>query len=109
MESDSPVFTPAKEGRTFKVLGADYTIKVSGDDTDGTFSMVEGVAPPQSFVPPHIHTREAETFYILEGELEVDCAGRKFIATKGATIVLPRNVPHSIRNPGNSPVKTLVT
>jgi quercetin dioxygenase-like cupin family protein len=109
MKSNRPLFAPANEGRVFKVLGSDYIIKVPGVETDGAFSMFEGVVPPQSFLPPHIHTREDETFYILEGAIEVQCAGRTFNAQQGATVVLPRNIPHSFRNSGSTPAKLLVT
>src|SRR6058998_2450799 len=52
--------------------------------------------------PPHIHRRELETFIVLEGEYEFQCGDRKFKATKGAIVVLPREVPHAFKNTGNT-------
>jgi mannose-6-phosphate isomerase-like protein (cupin superfamily) len=103
-----PVFVEANGGKTMTVLGASYTVKVSGAETRGSYSLVETVAPAQSAVPPHIHRKEQETFYILEGTMEMQCDGKTFVATKGATVMLPQNVPHSYRNPGDVPAKFLV-
>ena len=90
------------------VLGGSYTVKVPGAATGGAFSLVEGLSPAKSGVPSHIHHNEQETFYILEGAMEVQCAGRTFTASKGATVVLPKGVPHSYQNIGNVPAKHLV-
>src|SRR5437016_5347602 len=92
---NEPIFQDASEGRALIVLGGTYIVRVAGADTGGAFCLVEGVAPAQSGVPPHVHHREQETFYILERAMEVQCAGRTFTATKGATVVLPKDVPHS--------------
>ena len=40
-------------------------------DTNGTFLLVEGVLAPGTEPPPHVHTREDELFYVLEGEFDV--------------------------------------
>ena len=108
MKSSEPMFLGPAEGAALSVLGTTYTIKVISAQTAGAFSLIEAVSPPQSGVPPHIHHREQETFYILEGAMEVQCAGKTFTAAKGATVVLPQGVPHSYRNPGAVPAKYLV-
>jgi mannose-6-phosphate isomerase-like protein (cupin superfamily) len=108
MKSNKPIHLPANEGPTRIVLGGSYTIKVAGEATGGAFCLVEGVAPPRSGVPPHIHSREEETFYVLEGSMEMECAGRTIRATPGTTVTLPRNVPHSYRNPSDVPAKYLL-
>jgi mannose-6-phosphate isomerase-like protein (cupin superfamily) len=108
MKSNQPIFLGPAEGAALSVLGTTYTVKVTSAQTAGAFSLIEAVSPPQSGVPPHLHHREQETFYILEGSMEVQCAGKTFTAAKGATVVLPQGVPHSYRNPGNIPAKYLV-
>jgi len=44
-------------------------------DTGGAFALLEVTAPPQSAVPLHVHTREDETFFILDGTIEAECGG----------------------------------
>ena len=60
-----------KEGRAVWVVGDHYTVKASGEDTGGGFALIEVLVPSQSGPPPHIHRREDEAFYVLEGEFEV--------------------------------------
>jgi len=49
-----------------------------------------------------------ETFIVLEGEYEFQCGDNKFKATKGAIVVLPKEIPHGFRNTGNTIGKTLL-
>ena len=57
--------------------------------------MIEAVARKGNVPPPHIHHREEETFYVLEGEMTVSVGDRTFRATPGTTVIVPRNVVHS--------------
>ncbi len=45
--------------------------------------------------PPHIHHREDETFYVIEGEMTFSVGGRTIKATPGTMVFAPRNVAHS--------------
>jgi len=53
--------------------------------------------------PPHIHSREDETFQVLEGEYEFTVDGKSFVAKKGATIFAPRGIAHTYRYLGQVP------
>ena len=54
-------------GRRFTIPGGICTIKASGEDTGGAYAMIEMLIPPQSGPPPHIHSREIESFYNSRG------------------------------------------
>ena len=45
--------------------------------------------------PPHVHEREDEAFYVLEGSYEVTVGNDRFDAREGFFIYAPRTVPHS--------------
>jgi quercetin dioxygenase-like cupin family protein len=60
----------AGKGRAVWVVGDHYTVKCSGEDTGGAFTLIEVLVPPGSGPPPHIHRREDEMFYVLAGEFE---------------------------------------
>ena len=45
--------------------------------------------------PPHIHHREDEMFYVLEGKVVVSIGDRTIKGTAGTMVFLPRDVPHS--------------
>lgn len=72
------------------------TFLVTGEETGGRYSLVEEVARQgHSADPPlHVHTREDESFYILEGELTFFVADEVIQSTAGTVVFLPRLVPH---------------
>jgi mannose-6-phosphate isomerase-like protein (cupin superfamily) len=53
-------------------------------------------------VPRHTHTREDEGYYVLSGELEVIVGEEIFILKAGDTLMAPRDIPHQLRNSGNT-------
>jgi len=57
-----------------------------------TATMREGFSPPR-----HIHTREDEVFLVLQGEVWFDLDGKKTLAGPGASVYMPRGVPHTFR------------
>jgi quercetin dioxygenase-like cupin family protein len=72
------------------------TFLATGEDTAGRFALIEAVTRKGNVPRPHIHRREDETFYILEGEVTATIGGQKIDGTPGTMIFGPRGVPHSI-------------
>ena len=70
-------------------------------DTNGAFCLVEATLAPGSEPPPHLHTREDELFYVLEGEFDVHVGKEAFKVETGECVFLPRFTPHAfvIRSP----------
>ena len=64
--------------------------------------------PPGCGNPPHIHSREEETFYLQQGTLTVQIGAKTVTASPGDVVCLPRGVAHSFQNNGNVDVKALV-
>src|SRR5262249_53287055 len=83
------------EGEAIWFLHSRMTVKATADETNGGFGLVETVIPPGFSPPLHIHHREDESFYVLEGELTMRCGDREFRASAGSFFFLPRDVPHS--------------
>ena len=75
--------------------GALMTFLVTGEDTHGQFALIEAVGRRGSDAPPHIHHREDEIFYVLEGEIVFSVSDRIIKGTPGTMIFLPRDVRHS--------------
>jgi mannose-6-phosphate isomerase-like protein (cupin superfamily) len=97
------------EGNTGSVLGDKYTFKAVSKDTGGAYALWELAAPPLADGPPaHIHEREDEAFYILEGELSFQIGERTAIASAGTFVFAPRGIVHKFSNPSSKPVKALV-
>jgi mannose-6-phosphate isomerase-like protein (cupin superfamily) len=108
MKPIQPVVLNSGEGSLHYVLGSPYRFLATGAETGGAFALLEVTAPPQHAVPLQVHTREDETFFILEGTMEAQCAGSALTLERNATAFLPRNIPHSYRNPDNVPARYLV-
>lgn len=70
---------------------------IGAEDTGGTFALVELTQRPGNEPPYHIHEREDETFYLLEGRASVMVDGQIFELEAGQTIFLPRGLPHTFR------------
>jgi quercetin dioxygenase-like cupin family protein len=104
----SPIVLQPDEGKLLDVLGEIITIKVAGEDTGGVYTVLQEVSPPQGGPPLHLHHREDEAFYVLEGEYEVQCGENKIRAVPGSFILAPREIPHAFRNIGSGPSKVLV-
>lgn len=96
------------QGEAYWVLGSKYTFKVHGADNDGAYMMFEGEIPSVPGPPPHLHTREDEMFYVLEGELTVMLDGQVSKAPAGTTIILPRNIKHTFWNESGAVARALV-
>jgi quercetin dioxygenase-like cupin family protein len=109
MESvDVAKHIPPGKGESLWVVGELLTLKIVGEDTSGAFAVLEEITPPQGGPPPHRHSREDETFYVLEGELEFRLSDRTILATAGSVIYGPRDILHTFKNVGTTPSRMLV-
>jgi quercetin dioxygenase-like cupin family protein len=94
----------------FQVLpGERATIRVNGDDVEGAYAILEGILPPNSGPPLHIHENEDEIFEILEGSLRFICEGEVFDAPTGTGVVIPKGARHTWKNNSDRPARVLVT
>ncbi|MGW4598742.1 quercetin 2,3-dioxygenase [Streptomyces sp. NPDC004457] len=94
------LYVPAGEGPT--VWGADdvYTVKATGAQTNGNIGFIEATIPAGGGPIPHAHTKEDETFYVLDGQLEFIDGDHVFTAVAGDFIHVPKGVRHGFRNTG---------
>jgi quercetin dioxygenase-like cupin family protein len=97
----------SRSGDPLHFLGETVFIKVSSEDTTGVFEVVEEITPPQAGPPLHLHKRQDEWLYVLEGKFLFEINGQRIEAPVGHSIFLPRGVPHTFQNIGNSPSKLL--
>lgn len=85
-----------------------YTFKVVGADTAEAYALCEVIVAPQGGTPTHRHSREHESFYIQEGELEFQLDEQVLTATAGTFLYSPQGQLHRFTNVGNTPAKLLV-
>lgn len=104
-----PTLRTPGEGRTVAVVGDVYRFLATGEDTNGTYAQWEAVVPPGGGPPPHVHSREEEGFYVLEGEITFTVNGNRVVATAGTFASMPAETPHSFRNESDRPARMLIT
>jgi quercetin dioxygenase-like cupin family protein len=91
----TPISQGPGEGDHLWAFGGLATIKTDGAGTDGRVMVTEQLAPRGAGSPLHIHHREDEWFYVLEGELTFWVGGTTIVAPTGAFVYGPRDVPHT--------------
>ena len=102
------VHTTAAVGKTYSAVGDKYTVLASGEQTGGVYSLTESIVAPGGGPPPHYHTREEESFYALEGEINFTVEDRQVVGTPGTFVQIPRGVPHSFTNSSNTQARILI-
>jgi len=71
------------------------TFLATGEETNGQFALMEQVARKGNVPPRHIHHREDETFYVVEGEMTFFVGDQTIKAPAGTMVFAPRDVAHS--------------
>ncbi len=71
------------------------TFLATGEETGGQFALMEQIARKGNVPPRHIHHREDETFYVIDGEMTFSIGDRTIKATPGTMVFAPRDVAHS--------------
>ncbi|MGH2841826.1 MAG: quercetin 2,3-dioxygenase [Solirubrobacteraceae bacterium] len=85
---------PAGEGEAIWWFGALAEVKASAADTGGLLSIVEITEPPGAEAPLHVHHREDEAFWILEGDVTIEVGDTIIECHAGDYAFGPRDIPH---------------
>jgi quercetin dioxygenase-like cupin family protein len=96
---------PRAQPKEYWVLGNHVRILLGSKATGGQFSVVEGTSAPGTFVPPHLHLRQDEMFYVLEGTYEFELEGRNVAAPAGTFVHVPRGTMHGFANRSDRPAR----
>jgi mannose-6-phosphate isomerase-like protein (cupin superfamily) len=85
------------EGRDIDMGNFRMSLKVSGDDTDQAFSLLEAEEPPDFGPPMHIHHDAAEAFYVVSGEYVIFIGDEEYRCPAGSFVYIPAGSPHGFR------------
>ena len=98
--------TPAGEGEggvAWNILGQTYKPLQCSEASFAFHTLF----PDGTFVPPHIHAKQDEFIYLLDGKFELMLAGETKVAQTGDLIRMPMGMPHGIFNKSGQPVRAL--
>ena len=104
-----PTIRKSYGGRTIAVVGDVYRFLATGEETDGKYAMFEAIVPPGGGPPLHIHSREEESFYILEGEITFTVGEEKIVATEGAFANMPVGSLHCFKNTSDKLARMIIS
>jgi quercetin dioxygenase-like cupin family protein len=103
-----PYFLQTDEGQAVWFLTSRMTVKASSKSTDGALMVIEVLQAPGGAAPWHVHHREDEMFYVLEGTVLFKVGDELHQGNAGAFIFLPRDIPHSYKNIGGTDARWLL-
>ena len=104
-----PVISKPGEGHTIAVVGDVYRFLATGKDTDGKYALWEALVLPGGGPPPHVHSREEEGFYVLEGEMTFQVGDKRFVACAGMFANMPVGSLHSFKNESVTPARMRIS
>ncbi len=102
-------FTVANSGPTFLGPAIYTTFLATTAETGGDYFVTEALVPPDGGQPPHIHHNQVETFYIIDGQVEVQLADQVNEAKAGDFVHVSKGTPHRFLNRSQTPAKMIIT
>ena len=85
---------PAARGSQHWFFGMLAEVKASAAETGGQYTLLEVTAPPGLQTPLHVHYREDEGFYVLDGSVTIHVGEEDVELSAGQHAYGPRDVPH---------------
>jgi quercetin dioxygenase-like cupin family protein len=104
-----PVFRPTGTAPAVWGPGDLYSLLATGKETNNAFFQFEAIVPKGGGPPPHVHSREDESFYVVSGSLEIRLGDKTYQAKRGDFVYIPRGTVHSFKNVGGDTAVQLVT
>jgi len=101
-----PGITPAGAGQdavVWNVLGHRYDLKAHSESC----FCFETLDPPGTFVPLHVHPKQDEFIYMLEGTFDLQLGEAKVQAKPGDLVRMPMGIPHAYYNNTATPTRAL--
>jgi quercetin dioxygenase-like cupin family protein len=98
------------EGQSLSIVGDTYRILMHGEQTNGSYAVIDMLVPPGGGPGPHAHKNIHEMFYVVEGEVEFKKEGGTYKAKKGSFVNIPLGgAVHCFKNTSNEMAHLLCT
>jgi mannose-6-phosphate isomerase-like protein (cupin superfamily) len=107
VETPRPFAAHAGEGETLWFQPNRMTVKATAETTGGAYGLLETWVAAGSSPPLHVHHREDEAFWVLEGRVRFVCGEEEIDAGPGSYVFLPRGVPHTFVVEGEEDARLL--
>jgi formylglycine-generating enzyme len=94
------------EGRHMDEAG-NLVLKIDQHDVGGEYFAFEGLVPPGAGIPLHLHRKDHEILYVIEGTLALGDGEKVHQLRPGSVASVVRNGPHSVFNHTSRPARAL--
>jgi quercetin dioxygenase-like cupin family protein len=94
MQALEPLAVRKHEGEARWWFGALAEFKATAADTGGRMTIVEVTEHPGAEAPLHVHHRDDEGFWVLDGDVTFEVGGETIEASAGDYVFAPRGIPH---------------
>jgi quercetin dioxygenase-like cupin family protein len=98
----------AGQGSKYWIVGNQLTFKIGSAQTGGAYALAESLDEPHVGPPPHVHHREHEVFYVLEGQFRFGFDTMVIERGPGSALFLPKGVAHTYQCVGAEAGRCLV-
>jgi quercetin dioxygenase-like cupin family protein len=96
------------EGESHPVMGDPMRFIMTAAHSGGAYAIAEQEVRPGNGAPPHIHHKEDESFYVLEGSFSVLVGDQLYSAHAGDFIHIPRGAVRGFTNVGSTAGRVLI-
>lgn len=98
----------ARRAGVLHIFGDRVLVKLHGTDTAGNHAILDCRTEPQCGPPLHRHSREDESFFVVEGEYRFEIDGKELTAGPGGFVFAPLGTAHTFQNIGNSAGRMII-
>jgi len=91
-----------EQAQSLKAFGLDLKILLTTEATGGAISVLMAWHKPGEGPPDHVHFKQEEIFFVLEGTYELTVGGKTTTIGPGAIVFVPRNAVHRFKNVGDT-------
>jgi mannose-6-phosphate isomerase-like protein (cupin superfamily) len=102
------VFEPAADQPAYWIADHRMTVLIPGEQTNNAYTVLEALVVPGGGPPPHIHHRENELFYVLDGDITIFAGEQTVRASAGTCVHIPVGTVHTFRNEGGGPARMVI-
>jgi mannose-6-phosphate isomerase-like protein (cupin superfamily) len=107
IQRPQPLITALDEDAAEYFLGLPSWVRATAAQTGGSMGIVEQEMPAGFASPYHVHHREDELWYVLEGEVRFVSGPTSIAVPRGGIAFLPKSIPHGFQVVGKGAARML--
>jgi mannose-6-phosphate isomerase-like protein (cupin superfamily) len=96
------IIVKPEQALPIKPFGLDMKVLLTTEATGGAISVILGWHKPGEGPPDHVHFKQEEMFFIVDGTYELTVGDQTSTVGPGTIVFIPRNVMHRFKNVGDT-------